>query len=86
MQVVSALRDNQITLVTNVKDKVLKKIARFTETVVVPTHELIDSKVVKMGSCEQFKVISNANLSASPNDFEKQKKKKKLREMSPNGY
>ena len=52
MQVVSALRDNGITLISNVKMKDMLKVARFTETVVVPTHELVDARVVKLGTCE----------------------------------
>ncbi len=57
MQVVHALRDSGITLIANVKPKDMLKVARFTETVVVPTHELVDSRVVTLGTCAEFKVL-----------------------------
>lgn len=75
MQVIQALRENGITLINNVKPKDMVKIARFTETVVVPTHELVDARVVKLGTCEEFRVIQNHYLSRDEDTRSKNKRR-----------
>ena len=51
--VLDSLRQQGITVVTNVKASVMNFVARCTQTVVLPSIDLIDKSVV-LGTCSQF--------------------------------
>ena len=47
--------DDKKTVVTNVKDSIIKRIARLTQTIACPSTNLIDENFVA-GTCEKFRV------------------------------
>lgn len=51
--VLSKIRELNITVVTNVKRKNIEKIARCTETLIIPSVNLIE-KHLSLGSCKKF--------------------------------
>jgi len=61
-----ALTD-KITLVMNVKSRDLKRIARMTQTLLLPSTDLIDSRSV-LGNCKEFKVEKIKNYSQVNNN------------------
>lgn len=54
--VLDSLRQQGVTVVTNVKKSLMNFIARCTQTIVLPSIDLIDKSVV-LGTCNQFCVV-----------------------------
>ena len=67
-QVIDRMREDNITVVTNVKPEMLKMIARFTQTLIIPSTHLIDASI-ELGQCEQFCVEKvSRSLLATPSE------------------
>ena len=53
MKAIDALLEKKITVITNVKESVMKRIARMTQTIPCPSTNLINPDF-KLGICEKF--------------------------------
>jgi len=53
--VLDALREAKITVITNMKYHKMKRVARFTKTIISPSYNVVDKSFV-LGKCDQFRV------------------------------
>lgn len=54
-KVLDALRLQQIRVITNLKSHKMKRIGRFTQTIISPSYNVVDKSFV-LGKCKQFRV------------------------------
>jgi 1-phosphatidylinositol-3-phosphate 5-kinase len=63
MKAIETLLDKNITVITNVKPSIMKRIGRLTQTISCPSTNLITPDFI-LGKCENFKMES---LQSRPN-------------------
>lgn len=54
-KVLDALREARITVITNMMNHKLKRVARFTKTIISPSYNVVDKSFV-LGKCDLFRV------------------------------
>jgi 1-phosphatidylinositol-3-phosphate 5-kinase len=54
-KILDALRESQITVISNMNHHKMKRIQRFTQTIISPSYNVIDKSFV-LGKCKQFRV------------------------------
>jgi hypothetical protein len=54
-KILDVLRESKITVITNLGPFKMKRIQRYTQTIISPSYNVIDKSFV-LGKCKQFRV------------------------------
>jgi len=61
-KLINLLREEQISLITNMSIHKMKRIARYTQTLIAPSLNVIDKNFI-LGKCQHFRIEKVANVS-----------------------